>query len=302
MTVNLILDGSNIEHRNFNISRKSNVIQTNASGEQVDVLYFFLRSLKTYINKFKPDNIYVAWDKKFSPSLSNFRKDLLDDEYKAGRIKSHDISDMYLQEPKLVEILSTLGVKSIYPDRMEADDIIAWLSKYLPDTKIIVSVDQDLYQLIKEDVNIYNLNKKEIIDMNNFESIVGIKQCYFKLFKAIKGDVSDNIKGIFGFGKVKAKRLAENWTTTNVTDDIRQIVERNLKMVDLDIGYCYYPEEMDCYKKQILEQGDLKFDEKKFRALCVKYEFSEFLNNINEWKFMFNKKENSLANKINLYF
>lgn len=302
MIDHLILDGSNIEHRNFNISRKNNIIQTTASGLQVDVIYFFLRSVKTYISKFQPKNIYVAWDKKISHELGNFRKDLLNDSYKAGRVKADDINDMYNQEPKLVEMLKTLGIKSIYPNRMEADDIIAWLSKSLEGSKVLISVDQDIYQLIKEDVSVYNLNKKEIIDYLNFEQIVGIQQKYFKLYKAIKGDTSDNIQGLFGFGKVKAKKLAENWENTNLTQEVKNTVEKNLQLIDLDLGYCYYPDEVECYKNQLKDQENVKFDEAKFRSLCIKYEFTEFLNNISEWKFCFNKKENSLADKINLYF
>ena len=53
--------------------------------------------------------------------------------------------------------------------------------------------------------------------------------------------------------------------------------------------YCYYPEEVECYKNQLKEQESVKFDESKFKSLCIKYEFTEFLNNISEWRFFFNK-------------
>ena len=38
----------------------------------------------------------------------------------------------------------------MYPGILEADDVIAWMTKKLPGDKVVISVDQDMLQLVNE--------------------------------------------------------------------------------------------------------------------------------------------------------
>ena len=49
--------------------------------------------------------------------------------------------EAHQNDETLRELLDSLGIKSIYPNRMEADDVISWLVGKLPGKKIIVTVD-----------------------------------------------------------------------------------------------------------------------------------------------------------------
>ena len=295
-TVNLIVDGSNIEHRMFWISKKTGLRQ-NEEGENTGCIYTFLLAFKNIVKTLKPDNIYVCWDKKLTWPSKNFRHELTKDQYKGTREKPVDIHEMYEQEPKIIDILKSLGCKCIFPNVMEGDDIISWLSHTLQGTNIIVSVDGDMCQLVNENTSIFRPDSKKRITVDNFEQEIGVKREHFKLYKAIMGDNSDNIEGLAGYGKVKSKKLAENWNNCGATEEQKLIVENNLKVLDLDIGYKYYPEEVPCYQKQLDEQKDKTCCIKEFQKSCERYQLFNLSRNISEWYDAF--ASNRIANLIN---
>lgn len=271
---NLIIDGTNIEFRIFYIARQ--IKTTNNDGIQTSCIYRFLHTFNKLIEKFDPTNIYAAWDRKLSWPSTNFRKEILIDQYKAGRKKPPDVHEMFDQEVRLIEMLESLGVKNIYPNVLEADDVCAWLADTLKGVNIIVSVDHDLLQLISPTTSVYNL--KELITYNNFEEKMQLKPEHYKLFKAIKGDPSDNIKGIEGYGEVRSRKLAAEWNVSNLSDEYKQIIERNLKLIDLQYGYNHQQGEKQKYEEQMNYVKDIKPDLEKFKQLCKKYNFTAYIN------------------------
>jgi DNA polymerase-1 len=289
----MIIDGTNLEFRVFYISRKSKT--ENKNGEPTYCIDKFLVSFEKIVNQFDPTNIYAAWDKKLTWPSSNFRKELTKNQYKAGRHKPADIQEMFDQEVKLIEMLEALGVRTIYPNVLEADDVCAWLSKKLEGSTVIVSVDQDFLQLVSPTVSVYNL--KDLITYDNFKEKKGIKPELFKLYKAIKGDQSDNIPGLEGYGEVRSKKLAENWEDSNVTDEINDMVEKNLKLIDLHYGYKFQEGEEKAYEEQFNYVKNVARDIDKFKSLCEKYNFANHLNNIDRWKRLTNR--NSIVDIIN---
>ena len=282
---NLILDGTNIEFRIFYISRGMKF--ETETGEQTGCIFKFLQTFKNLVEKFNPTNIYAAWDKKLLHPSTNFRKDILIDQYKAGRVKPPDIQEMYDQEIRLIEMLESLGVKNIFPNVLEADDVCAWLADTLPGTGVVVSVDQDLLQLVTPSVSVYNL--KELITYENFESKKGVTPKNYVLYKAIKGDVSDNIVGVPGYGEVRSKKLASNYDGSVLTEEYKQIIERNLRLMSLHYGYKFQPGEKQKYEEQLNYVKNIKGDIDKFKRLCEKYNFEAFLNDMNKWKKLINR-------------
>jgi len=288
---NLIIDGTNLEFRIFYVARSKKTTNTEGqivfnpedpNGEQANSTFKFLQTFLNLTEKFNPTNVYAAWDKRLTHPSTNFRKDILVDQYKAGRAKLPDIQDMYDQEVKLIEILESLGVKSIFPNVLEADDVCAWLSTILPGSTVIVSVDQDLLQLVSPTISVYNL--KELITYNNFEEKKGIKPELFKLFKAIKGDPSDNITGLNGYGDVRSRKLAINWDDSNLTEEYKQIIDRNLKLIDLHYGFNFQEGEKRKYEEQLNYVKSIKGNMEKFMTLCARNGFVSILKNVDRWK------------------
>ena len=196
-----------------------------------------------------------------------------------------------------VEATTALGIKNIYPGKLEADDVISWLCRHIEGKKIIVSVDNDFAQLVSAEVSFYNPIKKVVIDLTNFEEYFNLTPKAYLFYKAIVGDVSDNVKGLEGFGKVKGAKLAKAFADGNeaLINLYKEQVYNNLKVVDLSYGLQEFPEEIECYKEQMSSLKAVKPDFKLFSEKCEEYEFKSIIKDISSWKKDFNKANNNAA-------
>jgi 5'-3' exonuclease len=251
---------------------------------------------------FKPDNIWVVWDKKLNYPSTNYRKQAAPETYKQNRdtektIKVHEQHDI------LTNWLSCLGIKQMYPWVLEADDIISWLVREKMNTSTIVTVDKDMLQLVSGSVQYFNPIKKNLITYKNFEDQVGVKPENFVYYKALLGDKSDNIDGLEGFGTVKSKKVSQNSYNEIIkllTEEERQTFDKNILLVDLFNSYNKENGEVECYEKQYTEQNNnLVPDINKFIELSKEYEFKSIINDIESWKETFTRSQ-SLTNLISL--
>jgi len=103
-------------------------------------------------------------------------------------------------------IVPCLPIHSIKADGMEADDCIAATVRILenldePRQVIIVSTDQDFYQLVDNHTLIYNPTTKKLLSQQGLQEKFGIANVQnLAWVKATCGDTSDNIAGLFRFG------------------------------------------------------------------------------------------------------
>ena len=134
----LMIDGLNLFFRNFAILN-----MVNPDGVHIGGLGGFFRSLGAMIRQMQPTQVYVVFD---GAGSSNNRKNLLP-EYKSGRdlqrITNWDAFDDKDDEDdakvdqmvRIIQYLKTLPVKVVTLDKVEADDIIAYLSDVTPQKK-----------------------------------------------------------------------------------------------------------------------------------------------------------------------
>lgn len=294
--MNIIIDGNNLAHRCYWISEKQEEKLTTEDGINTGCVYVFLNSIKSLMKGFNTKNVYVCWDKKLTYPSINFRAELTKGSYKAQR-DHKNLENLYAQIEIIENILPTLGIKNIYPNIMEGDDAIAYLAHNLVGQNVIISVDQDLIQLITPTTSFYDLNKKNIIDVNNFYKEIGIHLQDFVVYKAILGDKSDNIPGIPGYGKIKAKKLAEKWDIEkqNLVPEQVLLVENNLKLMDLTKGYSHYAAEIESYKQQLQQQANIIPNIELFKEHCKRYNFKSYLDTFSEWKSLFSQKSDLTA-------
>jgi 5'-3' exonuclease len=289
-TKNLIIDGTNISFRYYYVTR--NEKKNNNQGKSIEIIVKYLNGIFNFITKFNPDIIYAAWDKKISYKVQNYRQQLMNGAYKANRTKPNDVDQLYDQEERLIKILETLGVKNFYPNTLEADDVVAYLVNKIDGDTIVVSVDQDLLQLVNKRVSVWNL--KTLITESNFKENIGIERELYNLYKAIKGDDADGIDGIPGYGKIKAARLAKIWNTSTISDNYKNIVDKNMKLMDLSYGIKVESGELISYDKQF-EQNELTISNRdKFIQICAN---ENIPISINEWNKIFSR--NNIVNIIN---
>lgn len=180
--------------------------------------------------------IYLVWDRKLDSESSNWRNDV-NPEYKGNRDPEcplrksvHDVC------PHIKTVADSMGIRTIYPHTSECDDIINFLTKELEGKSVIVSSDQDFYQCVSSDTCIYNPHKKFTLTESNFEEHVPVSLENYVKWKAIKGDSSDNIKGLYRYGDKRAKSLVENWEeqSQKLTDEDLENIKSTMEIVDLD--------------------------------------------------------------------
>lgn len=209
----LIIDGLNLFLRNFAVLN-----YINPEGTHIGGLGGFLRSLGSLVKQLKPTSIYIVFD---GVGSSINRKNLLP-EYKSGRSvlrvnKTSFSSQEKENESKtdqiihLIHYLQCLPIKILSLDGVEADDIIAFLSKELTKDKknkaYIVSADNDFLQLVDENISMYRSVEKEFVNPKSVKEKYGVYPHNFLLYKTLMGDSSDKVGGVKGLGKGKFDKL-----------------------------------------------------------------------------------------------
>ena len=233
----LMIDGLNLFFRNFAILN-----MVNPDGVHIGGLGGFFRSLGAMIRQMQPTQVYVIFD---GAGSSNNRKNLLP-EYKSGRdlqrITNWDAFDDKDDEDdakvdqmiRIIQYLKTLPVKVATLDKVEADDIIAYLSDVIPQKKedkvFIVSSDKDFLQLINENVIVYRPMEKEYYTTDTVVEKFKMSPNNFILYKTLMGDNSDKVAGIKGLGPKKLYKLFPELSERDMTlDDIYKICEEKFK-------------------------------------------------------------------------
>src|SRR5210317_802116 len=174
----------------------------------------FIRTIQSLAKSYEAARTIVCFD--FGKSY--YRMDM-HDEYKGTRKKPQDE-----EEAKKYE--EFFAVLNALPDQLddevlkfrgvEADDILAWITQNISDRydhTWIVSSDRDLYQLIDNNVSVFNIFSRKEITLQTLEDDFEITPDLYMLSRIIEGDKSDNILGIEGIGPKRAQALAKEYNT-----------------------------------------------------------------------------------------
>jgi 5'-3' exonuclease len=219
----------------------------------IDMLrHMVLNNYRLYRTKFKSKygELVICHD-----AGNYWRKDIFPN-YKANRKKK--VKDSSVEWNKIYNAMSllrnemkeNLPYKNIIVDRMEADDIIAVISRISEEDVMIISSDKDLTQLLKyPKVKQYSPTKRDFIVSEDPENAL--------VEHIIKGDASDGIPNLFSDDdaiinenkrqiacrKNKIKEVFDNLHDWASTDKWK----RNQALIDLNM----IPEE---YEVAILEE------------------------------------------------
>ena len=204
----LIIDANSIIHRAWHALPPLST----PKGEDVHAVYGFFLVFFKVLKAFKPDYIAAAFD---APGPTKRQKTF--SEYKAKRVKAPD--ELYAQIPLIKEALGELGIPVYEKQGFEADDYIGTVATlaarrqvHPPVETIIVSGDQDAFQLINEKTKVYTMRKgiqdTVLYDEKAVEKrFGGLKPDQIIDYKALRGDPSDNIPGVTGIGEKIAIEL-----------------------------------------------------------------------------------------------
>ena len=226
-----MIDGLNTFIRAFSVNPS-----LNEDGSHVGGLVGFLKSVRFAINKFKPTRCIIIFDGKGG---SKPRQKIYS-QYKAGRkVRSRlnrnvdwatnpqdEQDSMRLQIGRLIEYLEHLPLTLLALDKLEADDIISYVTNVtLKESKTtIMSTDKDFLQLVSPRVKLYSPTKKITYDEELVKKEFGIYPQNMLTCRVIDGDKSDGIPGVRGIGiKTLIKEFPE--LTQNEKFDIKRLMD-----------------------------------------------------------------------------
>jgi DNA polymerase-1 len=142
----------------------------------------------------------------------------MDERYKAHRDATPP--DLIPQFARVRELLAAFQIPLVEQPGYEADDVLGTFAKQASERgieTIIVTMDNDIVQLVEENVRVYMYrpyqrdyvmyDEEAVRDRWNFEPRQMID------FKSLMGDTSDNIPGVKGIGEKGAKALIAEWGT-----------------------------------------------------------------------------------------
>ena len=203
----LVIDAMNMLIRSFSLLKAMN-----PSGHHIGGLVGFMRSLGFVTRTFDPTRVIVVWDGKGG---SANRKNI-DPNYKAQRATSRithwGLYDSKAEEQEALigqlfrtqDYLECLPVQQISMEKLEADDVIAYIAKRASVSKVkkctIVSSDKDFLQLVDDTVEVYAPIKKKVFTEGNIFDELKVLPENYNVVKALLGDNSDNLAGVKGLG------------------------------------------------------------------------------------------------------
>ena len=232
----LIVDAMNTLIRSFSLLKAMN-----PSGAHVGGLVGFLRSLGYVTRIFDPTRVIIVWDGKGG---AGNRKNI-DPNYKAqratARITHWGLYDTREEEQEALigqlyrtqDYLDCLPVQQMMLEKLEADDIMAYLAKRASNAgkKVtIVSSDKDFLQLIDNNIEVYAPVKKKTFDKSNIFEELKVLPSNYNIVKALLGDNSDNLQGVKGLGiKTIVSEFPKLLTEKTDLDYVYKVAEEKLE-------------------------------------------------------------------------
>ncbi|MAC82789.1 MAG: DNA polymerase I [Arcobacter sp.] len=176
-------------------------------GFPTGLLTGFMNFISNVGKDFQTDYIVFALDAK-GPT---FRSDIYT-EYKSHRPDVPE--DLLKQLPIAIDWIEKMDFKTAIRTGFEADDIVASIAKDAKEKGLevrIVSHDKDLYQLIEEDIYLFDPIKKSVIDEKTCFDKYGVYPKQFTDYQSLLGDSADNVPGVKGVGAKTAQALIEQF-------------------------------------------------------------------------------------------
>jgi DNA polymerase I len=202
-----VFDGNSLVHRAYHAVQGL----TTSRGELVNAVYGFALMVTRVLADLKPTYAAVAFDL----SAPTFRHAAYD-QYKAQRLRMDD--GLRPQFARVRQFVTVARMPIFEIEGFEADDVLGTLARQARELgieTIIVTGDNDALQLVDESIRVLTprqgFNDAILYDIAAVHEKYGLSPRQVVDFKALKGDPSDNIKGVPGIGEKKAQELLREY-------------------------------------------------------------------------------------------
>ncbi len=188
---------------------------TGPGGAPTGALYGLVSMLLKIISDLKPDYIAACYDLP-GPTIRHAAYE----GYKATRAKTDDA--LVEQLKKSHKVFEAFAIPMYDREGFEADDLLGTIAHKLKEEKgvdvIIASGDMDTLQLVDDErVRVYTLKRgisdTILYDEKAVNERFGFSPALITDWKGLRGDPSDNIKGVPGIGEKTATELVTKFGT-----------------------------------------------------------------------------------------
>jgi 5'-3' exonuclease len=203
----LLVDGSSMFFRAFYAIPQT---MRGPNGALVNAVRGTLDTLARYVTDRKPRHVAFTTDEDWRPA---WRVELIP-EYKVQRTGEPIPPALIPQVPIIMEALGAVGIDVVGLEDYEAEDIVASLAAKVKPPIEIASGDRDLFSLIRDrDVIVLYPEKggpKEVdeAEVTRRYSIPGRAYADYAI---LRGDPSDGLPGIAGYGDKKSAELVTRY-------------------------------------------------------------------------------------------
>lgn len=201
--------------------------------QQNNATYGVLRQLRLLQEYLDITKLVFCFD-----SRTHKRRELYP-EYKGNRT-AEGKEDLHRQLDELRQsILPGIGFHNVFhQEGYESDDLIGALCKNNQHEIVIVSTDTDMWQLLNDQISIWNPATKAMFTEDIFRDAHDMNPKQWINVKAIMGDTGDNIPGVQGVGEVLATRYVrcEHIPNSKSSDRIRNsetMIDLNIQLIKL---------------------------------------------------------------------
>ena len=202
----LVVDGNSLLHRAYHAAATGRLLDDD--GRAVWALKGLVGWVARAAARLSPDAVLVGFD---CPERS-VRKAAYPD-YKAHRPdKPADLSEQLAAAPDLIRA-ATLSV--VVPPAYEADDVLASAAAKARRTgwqTIVLTSDRDAFALIDATTSVLQVrnggdDRSRIVTAAGLPHVCGVQASQYVDYAALRGDPSDNLSGVPGFGSTTAAKL-----------------------------------------------------------------------------------------------
>lgn len=281
----LVLDGNSLLHRAYHAAPTGKLL------DQLDRPVWAIKGLIGYLARaaamLRPDAVRIGFD---CPDESVRKAD--HPQYKAHRPdKPADLVEQITAAPELVK---ATGVCTVVHRGFEADDVLASSAAQARRDgwrTVLMTSDRDAFALIDESTSVLRVRnggfeEAVIVTPESLLEVYGVTPSQYRDYAALRGDPSDNLRGVPGFGSATAARLLAAFGSVEAawacdddtvrtavgataadrlrTPEAREAVQRNLRLMRMhtdlplpELDSARLPIDLWMMKRALRERGIL---------------------------------------------
>ena len=210
----LVVDGNSMLHRAYHAAATGEL--RDGEGRAVWALKGLVAQVAYAAARLRPDAVLVGFD----CAVSSTRADDYAG-YKAHRAaKPAELREQLDAAP---DLLGAAGLPVFVPAGYEADDVLASSAAKARDAgwrTVLVTSDRDAFALLDASTSVLRIRNggrdaAVLVTAANLPDVCGVEAWQYRDFAALRGDPSDNLPGVPGFGSATAGDLLAAFGTVD---------------------------------------------------------------------------------------